>query len=55
MAWGGVLQIAFNGLQETIGNLALGRLGASEVTLEMADVYASLSLESDKKVTAGKH
>ena len=39
MVCGGVLQIAFNGLQEIIGNLALGHLGASKVTLEMADVY----------------
>ena len=38
MVCGGVFQIAFNGLQKTIGNLALGRLGASEVTLEMANV-----------------
>ena len=35
---GGVLQIIFNGLQKTIGNLALGHLGASKVTLEMAHV-----------------
>ena len=38
MVCGGVLQTSFNGLQKTIGNLALGRLGASEVTLEMAYV-----------------
>ena len=35
---GGVLQIAFNGLQKTIGNLTLGCLGASEVIVEVADV-----------------
>ena len=34
----GVLQIAFNGLQKTIGNLTLGCLGSSEVIVEMADV-----------------
>ena len=38
MVYGGVLQLAFNGLEKNIGNLALGRLGASEVTLEMAHV-----------------
>ena len=36
---GGVLQITFNGLQKTIGNLTLGCLGASEVIVEVADVY----------------
>ena len=35
---GGVLQIAFNGLQKTVGNLTLGCLGASEVIVEVADV-----------------
>ena len=40
---GGVLQITFNGLQKTIGNLTLGCLGAFEVIVEMADV---LSLNS---------
>ena len=38
MVSGGVLQIAFNGLQKTTGNLTLGYLGASGVTVEMADV-----------------
>ena len=38
MVVGGVLQIAFNGLQKTIGNLTLECLGASEVIVEMADV-----------------
>ena len=35
---GGVLQITFNGLQKTVGNLTLGCLGASEVIVEVADV-----------------
>ena len=38
MVYGGVLQLAFKGIQKTIGNLALRRLGASKVTLEMVDV-----------------
>ena len=50
---GGVLQIAFNGLQKTVGNLTLGCLGASKVIVEVADV-CSLSLESDNKVMARK-
>ena len=39
VVYGGVLQIAFNGLQKTIGNLTLGCLGASEVIVEVVDVY----------------
>ena len=38
VVYGGVLQIAFNRLQKTIGNLTLGCLGASEVIVEVADV-----------------
>ena len=39
VVYGGVLQIAFNRLQKTIVNLTLGCLGASEVIVEMADVF----------------
>ena len=35
---GGVFQNAFNGLQKTIGNLALRRLATYEETLGMAHV-----------------
>ena len=38
MVCGGILQIAFNGLQKTVGNLTLGCLGASKVIVEVADV-----------------
>ena len=38
MVYGRVLQITFNRLQETIGNLTLERPRASKATLEMADV-----------------
>ena len=38
MVRGGVLQSAFNRLQKTIGNIALGGLGAYEETLGMAHV-----------------
>ena len=34
-----VLQITFNGLQKTIGNLTLGCLAASEVIVEVVDVF----------------
>ena len=54
MVCGGALQIPFNGLQKTIGNLALGRLGAPEVTLQMAD-SASLSLRRTSTSQQGKH
>ena len=38
MVHGGVLQSAFNRLQKTIGNIALGGLGAYKETLGMAHV-----------------
>ena len=38
MVCGGVLQSTFNRLQKTIGNIALGGLGAYEETLGMAHV-----------------
>ena len=50
---GGVLQIAFNGLQKTVGNLTLDALERLKSLLKWP-MSASLSLESDNKVTAGK-
>ena len=49
----GVLQSAFNGLQKTTGNLALGRLAHMKKLLEWP-MSANFSLESDKHAMAGK-